>query len=126
MKQQSRATKGANNPDSPFDLLILDYRMPRKNGLEVAEQVLLQVPNQRIILASAYSHEIINSKGSARSVEILNKPFEFDAFIEMVERGDGNIVGGNKTKQPAKANSIAPNSQVTLKKTSDIGHWRQG
>src|SRR5688572_28698973 len=51
-------TKDDTKTDSPFDLLILDYRMPKKNGMEVAEQILSKVPNQRILIASAYTHEL--------------------------------------------------------------------
>jgi CheY-like chemotaxis protein len=37
-----------------FDAVILDYKMPDRNGLEVAKEILTINPNQRIILASAY------------------------------------------------------------------------
>src|SRR6476620_1383819 len=40
----------ANN--SPFDIVILDYRMPQINGLEVAKEILSINPHQRIIFAS--------------------------------------------------------------------------
>ncbi len=43
-----------SSPDSPFDALILDYQMPKKNGLEAAKEIISIVPNQRIIFASAY------------------------------------------------------------------------
>jgi CheY-like chemotaxis protein len=79
-------TKVKNSSSHPFDLLILDYRMPKKNGLEVAEQILSRFPNQRILIASAYNHEILNSKGLNRNVQMLDKPFEFDLFVSVVEQ----------------------------------------
>ena len=43
-----------SSPDTPFDVLILDYQMPKKNGLDVAKEIISIVPNQRIIFASAF------------------------------------------------------------------------
>lgn len=36
------------------DLVVLDHRMPRRSGLEVAAEILAEAPDQRIILFSAY------------------------------------------------------------------------
>jgi CheY-like chemotaxis protein len=37
---------------SPFDVVVLDYRMPKKDGTEVAKEILDLNPNQRIIFES--------------------------------------------------------------------------
>jgi CheY-like chemotaxis protein len=41
----------------PFDAVVLDYRMPIKDGMEVAKEILAENPHQRIIFASAYVRE---------------------------------------------------------------------
>jgi CheY-like chemotaxis protein len=94
---QSNTTnrESSDKTASPFDLIILDYRMPKKNGLEVAEHILSKVPNQRILLASAYSHELTGSKLSP-NIELLHKPFEFNIFVGIVEQGSPSF-GSNKT-----------------------------
>ena len=52
--QESFAKKpGASNAHQ-FDVVILDYKMPDRNGLEVAKEILTINPHQRIIIASAY------------------------------------------------------------------------
>ena len=57
-KQDKKAGSKLNSSPSllppPFDAVILDYRMPRKDGLEVAKEILELNPRQRIIFASAY------------------------------------------------------------------------
>jgi len=38
----------------PYDVVLLDHNMPRKNGVEVAKEILECRPTQRIIFLSAY------------------------------------------------------------------------
>ena len=81
--QHSKSSK-----TTEFDLVILDYRMPKKDGLQVAQQILAMAPKQRIIIASAYSHELVELTASRAgySVELLTKPFEFDMFLGLIEK----------------------------------------
>lgn len=72
---------------APFDLVILDYRMPKKNGLEIAEQILSIAPGQRIIIASAYTSELELPDGRQQSLEMLQKPFDLDVFFSLIEKG---------------------------------------
>ena len=45
-------------------VIVLDNRMPGLTGLEVAERVLQQIPEQRIVLFSAYLTEDIEQRAS--------------------------------------------------------------
>jgi CheY-like chemotaxis protein len=80
--QNSRPTAA-----SPFDVVVLDYKMPRKDGMEVAKEILAINPDQRIIFASAYVEETLEHsvKQLKRVVELLQKPFEMQAFIDTIE-----------------------------------------
>ena len=117
----------SNTPGSAFDLIILDYRMPKKNGIEVAEEILSKVPNQRILLASAYSHELTGSEVIPK-LEVLHKPFEFDVFAGIVEQGSANIGTSKSLKQSATSSPIATNPPGTnfhdneFMHTGDISH----
>jgi CheY-like chemotaxis protein len=44
---------------SYFDVVILDYKMPKKDGLQAAKEILDINPEQRIIFASAYVRETL-------------------------------------------------------------------
>lgn len=72
---------------TPFDVVVLDYKMPRKDGMEVAKEILTLNPDQRIIFASAYVKETLENsvKELKRVVELLQKPFEIQAFIDTIE-----------------------------------------
>lgn len=78
-----------NNVDgeSPFDAVVLDYRMPKKDGMEVAKEILAINPNQRIIFASAYVKDTLvdSVKELHRPVELMQKPFKLEALIDTLE-----------------------------------------
>lgn len=43
-----------------FDIIILDYRVPGENGIQVAEQIIRINPKQRTIIASSYPSETLS------------------------------------------------------------------
>ena len=75
----------ANNP--PFDIVILDYRIPKINGLEVAKEILSINPHQRIIFASAYVKDTLEESIKCLSyvVELIQKPFSLKELVNTVE-----------------------------------------
>jgi len=76
-----------------FDLVIIDYDLSQssstvtKNGLNVAREVLSLNKNQRIIFASAWPQKIFDEYIETLKcfIEILQKPFEKDIFIRMIQ-----------------------------------------
>lgn len=70
-----------------FDAVILDYRMPKKDGLAAAIEIFDLCSSQRIIFASAYTAETLKSavKNLHRVVELLHKPFDLEYFVDAVE-----------------------------------------
>lgn len=49
----------STNPPLPFDVVILDYMMPKKDGLQVAKEIFSVRPKQRVIFASAYIKDTV-------------------------------------------------------------------
>lgn len=72
---------------SPFDAVVLDYRMPKKDGLEVAKEILALNPSQRIIFASAFVKETLREsvRELRQVVELMQKPFLPEALVDVVE-----------------------------------------
>ncbi len=81
-----KLTDPAKN-DSPFDVVVLDYRMPKKDGMEVAEEILVLSPQQRIIFASAYVKDTLADaiKQFNHEVELIPKPFKINVLIDTIE-----------------------------------------
>lgn len=71
----------------PFDAVILDYRMPKKDGLEAAKEILELDPRQRIVFASAYVKETLEDsvKQLKQVVELMHEPFEADTLADTIE-----------------------------------------
>lgn len=71
----------------PFDALILDYKMPKINGMDVAKEILAVNPHQRIVFASAYVKETLvdSIKQLSQVVELMQKPFGERALIDTIE-----------------------------------------
>ncbi len=65
------------------ELVIMDYRMPIKDGLEVTKQILQINPNQKIIFASADDRiKIVAQKLGIK--DFLTKPFTFEQFLATI------------------------------------------
>jgi CheY-like chemotaxis protein len=86
-KKYNNKAQDSPSATSPFDAVVLDYKMPGKDGMEVAKEILAINPDQRIIFASAYVKETLENsvKELKRVVELLQKPFEIQAFIDTIE-----------------------------------------
>ena len=84
-EQQQRHCKEISS--SPFDVVILDYKMPKKDGLQTAKEILEINPEQRIIFASAYVMDTLveSVKELKRVVELIQKPFSLSALVDAVE-----------------------------------------
>jgi CheY-like chemotaxis protein len=87
---QSSVRPGPMNlsENHPFDVVVLDCKMPHINGIEVAKEILAVNPHQRIIFASAYIKDtVIDSIKNLKHVmmESLQKPFEMKRLIDLIE-----------------------------------------
>jgi len=73
----------------PYGAIILDYKMPRINGIQVGKEILAVNPRQRIIFASAFllplDTLIEPMQGIRQEVEILRKPFVKQIQVDKVE-----------------------------------------
>src|ERR671919_364616 len=85
--QEQQRYHDKDTSSSPFDVVILDYKMPKKDGLQAAKEILDINPEQRIIFASAYVKETLveSVKELKRVVELMQKPFSMSALVDTVE-----------------------------------------
>jgi DNA-binding NtrC family response regulator len=76
--------------ERPFDLLVIDNRMPRKTGLEVLRDLALAVPEgERPQVVMMTAHATIESAIEAMKLgafDYLQKPFELDELLVVTRR----------------------------------------
>lgn len=70
----------------PFDLVILDQRMPKKTGAQVAKEILSLSPNQRIVIITVYRDHPDFKAPELQKIQILEKPLDPDWLLEYVSK----------------------------------------
>jgi two-component system, chemotaxis family, chemotaxis protein CheY len=92
----SRGNRNTHKIDTPFDAVVLDYIMPKKDGMQVAREILKMNPTQRIIFASGYVEQTLEDtvKQLKQVVELMQKPFGADTLVSTIE--DKEVYNGLK------------------------------
>lgn len=89
------AVKGANRGEAalellrkePFDLMVLDYKMPGMTGFEVFQQARQLHPGMAVILVTGHgSPEILTEANRMGFSAILLKPFTSEELRGTVEK----------------------------------------
>lgn len=74
------------NGDIPFNLVILDYRMPEKNGIEVAKEILALYPAQELLMVTAYKGQLELHDKNLQKMQIIEKPFDVDELLVTISQ----------------------------------------
>jgi DNA-binding NtrC family response regulator len=79
--------------EDDFDLLLLDMKMPDKNGLETLTEIRAMKPAARGIIITGYgSRELLKSARDAGAVGVLEKPVDIDYLVDLIARMDAEVV----------------------------------
>jgi CheY-like chemotaxis protein len=73
----------------PYDLIILDVRMPGLLGTEIAEALKQNDPGVRIILISAFADKILRESAAKLRIPLLSKPFSAEDLFETINKARG-------------------------------------
>ena len=77
----------SNSENDPFNIVLLDFVMPKKNGVRTAKEILELRPNQKIIFVSAFGNGILEDASAILKddVEIIQKPFSLEFLVNKIE-----------------------------------------
>ena len=68
-----------------IDLLLTDMQMPEINGLELAQKLLAEKPELKILYTSGYTPDLVESNFKLRAgLRFLQKPYQPEALIQAV------------------------------------------
>ncbi len=67
------------------DIIIMDYRMPIKDGLEASKEILEYDENAKIIFASA-DYSIVDHAKKIGALSFKIKPFNYQKLLRNIEK----------------------------------------
>lgn len=67
-------------------LLVSDVRLPRMSGSELVVEARRHLPSLPVILMTGGPAPDLGAFGAASATNFLEKPFEFEAFLDLVDR----------------------------------------
>jgi DNA-binding NtrC family response regulator len=70
--------------DNP-DIILMDHRMPNKNGLEVTKEILNINHNVKVIFLSA-DYTVKEKALAVGAVDFIEKPIDLDTLLTMIEK----------------------------------------
>ncbi len=71
------------------DIIIMDHRMPLKNGLETTKEILAINPDCKIIFVSA-DYSVREKALEMGVIEFLEKPIDFSTLFNIIEKYNHN------------------------------------
>jgi CheY-like chemotaxis protein len=69
----------------PYDLIILDVRMPGLLGTEIAEALKQKTPSVKVILISAFADASLRETASNLEIPLLSKPFSAADLFQVID-----------------------------------------
>jgi len=68
--------------NNPFDVVVMDIRMPGRDGVSVLREV--GKPPPRVILMTAYAKERHLKEAREKAFAVVNKPFPVPQLLDLV------------------------------------------
>jgi len=119
--------------EQDFSLLILDMKLPGKNGLEVLREAKAQKPKINGIIITAYpSIETAVEAMKLGAVDYLPKPFSLDALEKLIQQTLGPVQLEIKPKAAPKEAIVLPVEEAKVEEIIAIApeeiplHLKQG
>ena len=73
--------------DNPVNLVLLDIKMPRMDGIEAVKEIKMLFPETKVIFFTAYTNDTLLEKALEHGAEgYITKPFDKDELLNMVNK----------------------------------------
>jgi len=81
------AIAAIENAKEPFDVVLLDYRLPDSADLRLLEKVRRLAPTSQVIMITAHnSPELAQGAAALGAYRVINKPFEVESLAALVNQ----------------------------------------
>ncbi|MFX0076246.1 MAG: response regulator [Candidatus Hermodarchaeota archaeon] len=81
---EEAVVKFQNFPTKP-DLIIMDYRLPLKNGLDAMKEILLLDGTSKVLFASA-DNNVKDLALNSGAVDFIQKPFDITILQQKIQK----------------------------------------
>ena len=125
-----RVVAGAASAGEPFDLVVLDLRMPGMDGVECARQIEAEplMPKPALMMASALGRDEILRRLrelDVKVIEVLSKPITpstlFDACASALGRHlDTKVPPPRREKTPSEAPKVLRGARILLVEDNEV------
>src|SRR5687767_10088517 len=84
------ALAAIQNAAEPFDVVLLDYRLPDSADLRLLERVRSLAPTSQVIMITAHnSPELAQGAAALGAFRVISKPFEVESLAALVAEARG-------------------------------------
>jgi two-component system, NtrC family, response regulator AtoC len=81
------ALAAIENAEEPFDVVLLDYRLPDSADLRLLEKVRRLAPTSQVIMITAHnSPELAQGAAALGAYRVISKPFEVESLAALVNQ----------------------------------------
>jgi len=81
------ALAAIESADEPFDIVLLDYRLPDSADLRLLERVTRFAPTSRVIMMTAQNTpELAQGAAALGAYRVVSKPFEVESLAALVNQ----------------------------------------
>jgi DNA-binding NtrC family response regulator len=85
------AVAAIENAEEPFDVVLLDYRLPDSADLRLLEKVRRLAPTSQVIMITAHnSPELAQGAFALGAYSVISKPFEVESLAALVNQARTN------------------------------------
>jgi len=85
------AVEVLSDASDPIDVIMLDYRLPDSNGLQLLARIRSLSPASRVVLMTAFgTPEVFAEAMSLGAACVVNKPIEMQDVASLVARARGS------------------------------------
>lgn len=81
------ALAAIESAEEPFDVVLLDYRLPDSADLRLLEKVRRLAPSSQVIMITAHnSPELAQGAAALGAYRVISKPFEVESLASLVNQ----------------------------------------
>jgi DNA-binding NtrC family response regulator len=87
------AVEAIQSAEEPFDVVLLDYRLPDSADLRLLEKIRRLTPSSQIIMITAHnSPELAQGAAALGAYRVISKPFEVESLAALVNQARTDLL----------------------------------